>query len=119
MERNTQLHGASLVLWTTRIPSPWQQVQDAFASPIAVDRFHCILRMSSWRRPLRIRRQPLVFNSFFHCISTYENVKQFKFIKSEVLKRYLLTVRHVYLRFVRYLRAITGLTMNPDKLIYF
>jgi hypothetical protein len=71
MERNTQLHGASLILWTMRMPSPWQQVQDALASPIAVDRFHCILlRMSSWRATLENQVAAIGINSFFHCIST-------------------------------------------------
>jgi hypothetical protein len=45
--RNTQLQGASLPLWTRRIPRPWQCVHDAFASPIEFDLLHCMMRMSS------------------------------------------------------------------------
>src|SRR3989442_15895479 len=39
-----QLHGDSLSLRSERrIPRPRQTLQDALASPIAFDRFHCII----------------------------------------------------------------------------
>src|SRR5450432_1652973 len=77
MERNTQLHGVSLVLWIMRIPSPWQRVQHALASPIAFDRFHCILKNVLLAATLpKTRLSTIGFSTAFSTVSPHRKTSR-------------------------------------------